>query len=615
MIFPSQEQWMGYNITESAHKFFVLRWQELFNDETFDSWQVRTSSLKTILQEMKLAVDIVGRVHAHHTNIEYLISEAEEIVKRDLILKRSFPFASDYLVLLKKSYEDNVKKQQSLDLPEFLRIVNVITGNLANYSNEAFKAIYTILSNPPPKNFQKDLYSMSLFLGVDLIAEGYSILALKESLEILLAPETSFIERYDKLKDTLNRKVMDYECHFLIKCPKDMRDIGGFDINLKSDRPEEGLSQSEQEFYDWNREGAILAITKTKAKDVFSARYLGEKQIEDLFAVGKLYLKNREASMHDKVLVKPGVAASVIVETDLTGLGYIKDPKMPRKRINEFVAVRQQLSSTDADQLNASLQFHKLATLAPTDESRLVNLWIALESLVQDGGTSIIGRICRYIPKSCSTRYIQRKVTAFAIDSKELWKQSDTSTILPLLTESQKGHLHYRDILRILLDKSPGPLIDGFAGVASQNELLVFRLSKLFDEFSTPENLAATLERNIQGVTWQLRRIYRTRNHITHKGISQNGIRQLIQHLNSYYITAYFNLIYDLYHNPCWTISDAFEHRMMMHEYVIGRLKNYKEKPLSFDMLLNMSLALTETCKDGAWKAKTEKVEAPTLQP
>ncbi len=610
MIFLSNEQWREYGINERAHQFFTLRWKELFDDETFDSWQVRTSSLKTVLQEMKLAAETVGRVHAHHPNIEYLIEEAEAIIKKDPILATSFPFASDYLIALKHSYESKVKNQEKLDLASFLRTLSVMRGNLGNYSNQIFDAVHSILAKPPAQ-FKKDLYSLCLYLGTDLISEGYSTLALKDSVNILLTPGTEFIERFIQLKEMFSGKTTEYTCRFLIQWPKDLLEIDGFEINLTEDRPA-GTTSEEREFYAWNTQQAIVAVTKVEAKDLYSARYLAEKQVEDLFAVEKLYQKNKERTLYEKALITPNGDTGKMVSEDLTRLGLGKEPKLTRDRLTTFTKVRSKLSSNDAEQLDASLQFHKLALHAPTDESRLVNLWIALESLVQDGGSSIIGRICKYIPKSCATGYTERKVKAFAIDAKKLWASSETDELLEQLkqagngnTESKRGYIDSRDMLRIILDGPYGPLIDRFAALAAKNQLLIYRLSSLVDEFSTPEKLASVLDSNINGVIWQLRRIYRTRNHITHKGISLNGIRQLIQHLNSYYIAAYFNLIHDLEHNPEWSIADAFEHRVNMYDYVVSRLKNYEQGPLSFEMLMDMSLALTDPCKKGAWKPTT----------
>ncbi len=40
MIFPTNEEWTLWEINEEHHKFFLLRWQEIFDENTFDSWQV-----------------------------------------------------------------------------------------------------------------------------------------------------------------------------------------------------------------------------------------------------------------------------------------------------------------------------------------------------------------------------------------------------------------------------------------------------------------------------------------------------------------------------------------------------------------------------------------------
>jgi hypothetical protein len=607
MFFPTDDEWHKYEITNAAHKFFVLRWQELFDEETFDSWQVRTSNLNTILSEINSTVDVVKRVHSHHVNIEYLLNEAAEIIKKDITLKTLFPFAADYLDKLKESYNSHVKNQNNINLAEFQRLINVMIGNLSTYQDKLFRQTHTILAKPPD-TFKKDLYTLALNLGVELISQGYSVLALRDSLEIILKPGLTFIKRFEKLHHEFNCKEKEFECYFMVKWPKELLDIDGFEVKLTAGRPAGEISKEEQEFYAQNKEG-IIAIIKVHAKDVYSAKHLGEKILEDLFAVSKLYQKNKETSLYDYTIVIAKGKSPALVGADLSRLTYIKDTKVPRERITEFAGVRHSLPRLDRDQLNASLQFHKLAMLAPTDESRLVNLWIALESLIQDGGTNIIDRICKYVPKSCATGYIHRKVLGFTIDVKELWRHSKTDTLLPKLEESTKGRIHFRDVLRILLDKQEGELIGGFAAVAAQNELLIYRLSKLVDEFKTPGDLAKSLERNVSGVTWQLRRIYRTRNHITHQGISPKGTRQLIQHLNSYYIITYYNLIYDLGNNKDWSIADALQHRLSMYDYFISRLKEYSQNPICFDALINASILLNDSGKEGAWKWLNEPLE------
>lgn len=600
MIFPTEEEWVAYGITEPAHKFFFLRWQELFDEETFDSWQVRTSSVKTILAEMKACVEVVERVHAHHVNIEHLLEEITELAKKDLVIKRLFPFVPDHITRLKTSYISDVKNQSSLDLPQFKRLINVTLGNLTAYQERLFSSIHDILTTLPGQ-YKIDLYSLALHLGVELVANGYSVLALRESSSILTTPGTTFIKRFEKLHKEFSGKTHDFECFFLVKCPRELIGIEGFGVSLTRERPA-NTTEEEDKFYSQNKEG-IAAIAKVKAKDVYSARHEGEKRIEDMFAASKLYQKNKDTTLYDYCLVKTR-GKYYLIEPDLSRLTYVKDTKTPRARISEFTKVRHSLQPTDVNQLNASLQYHKLATIAPTDESRLVNLWIALESLIQDGGSNIIERITTFVPKTSATGYIGRKIRAFTIDMKDFWQTSKTDALLPSLLNSTQGKIHYKDTLKIIVDKKDGPLISQFATIAAQNELLIYRLSKFVDDFMSPSATADTLERNVSGMTWQLRRIYRTRNFVTHKGSAPSGTRQLIQHLNSYYITTYYNLIFDLLNNPTWRITDALEHRVSMYDYFIDRLRKQDEEPpkrISCDMLLNMSVALHNIPEKGAW--------------
>ena len=59
MFFPKQETRDEWEIKEDLHKFFFLRWQEIFDETTFDSWQVRPCNLTSLLDELLIAIDVV----------------------------------------------------------------------------------------------------------------------------------------------------------------------------------------------------------------------------------------------------------------------------------------------------------------------------------------------------------------------------------------------------------------------------------------------------------------------------------------------------------------------------------------------------------------------------
>jgi len=64
--------------------------------------------------------------------------------------------------------------------------------------------------------------------------------------------------------------------------------------------------------------------------------------------------------------------------------------------------------------------------------------------------------------------------------------------------------------------------------------------------FKSPQDLAGSIKLHNKNIEWQLCRIYRARNHIMHQGSHLFGLRQLIQHLHTYYATTIHVLIHDL---------------------------------------------------------------------
>jgi len=91
MIFPNIETWGKWGISEDHHKFILLRWEEIFSEDTYDSWQVRTGNLQSILVEMLDAVTATASFHPFHRNIKHLIKEAKHLEKSDPIIPKHFP--------------------------------------------------------------------------------------------------------------------------------------------------------------------------------------------------------------------------------------------------------------------------------------------------------------------------------------------------------------------------------------------------------------------------------------------------------------------------------------------------------------------------------------------
>ncbi|MCP4050481.1 MAG: hypothetical protein GY730_07230 [bacterium] len=604
MIFPKQETWDEWEIKEELHKFFFLRWQEIFDETTFDSWQIRSCNLTSILDELLIAIDVVDRVQSSHQNIQYLIDEAKLIAKDDLFIKEHFSFVGGYLKKLKHEYDSCVKNENKSN-DNFRKLVKVILGNLVGYRKRLENSLLTLIITPPEKNYKSKIYALTMAFGVEIKAQGYSTDVLKESYKILTKKELgSFVERFKKLKDDFSGTENKYNCHFFISWPGKLPNFSENNITFIKKHPDlkpGTLSDEEHEFYKQNSEALIAKIT-VKSLDHYSARMKAERILDSLFAVNTLYTPTKKAVVkHKKTLISSEKDGCKYCITEQHSLKYIRDAKNAERNIEELWEVSKRLPVEESAQLSASLQYHKSALLSLTDQAKLVNLWIAIESLVQKGGTNIIDRITKYIPASVSTGYIYLLTKSIPIDISSFWKKIDNKKFRSKLTKSNKYILHPYDLLQILLDKEDGELISGFLNLISDNPLLVFRIGNLWKgPFSSPKELRKRLERHNNNILWQLRRIYRLRNYVMHNGIIPRQTRQLIHHLHSYYILTIHNLIHDLKVNTNWGISEALEHRYQLYEQLTYKLT--KKKIVDTQGLFRTSSILFRNPKTSAWE-------------
>jgi GTP1/Obg family GTP-binding protein len=104
--------------------------------------------------------------------------------------------------------------------------------------------------------------------------------------------------------------------------------------------------------------------------------------------------------------------------------------------------------------------------------------------------------------------------------------------------------------------------------------------------YREPTVMKERLASHKQKLDWQLRRIYRARNYVMHRGRSVQGMRQLIQHLHTYYIMLIHTIIHDLKYRPLWGIEEACESRKNLYANALVRLKDHKNSPIAIEDIL-----------------------------
>jgi hypothetical protein len=222
-------------------------------------------------------------------------------------------------------------------------------------------------------------------------------------------------------------------------------------------------------------------------------------------------------------------------------------------------ATSTKLNEISKAHLGRSLRYLRLARESISLEQKILNLWIALESLFSEGDSSIIANITSFVPQFYAVTGIARRVIYIRnllvkndVEISPLAKQVISTTALKFNEETTPN-----EIFSILRDENAATELFGTLG---ELEHLKFRFKKVSEEVKDQKTILARIGQSEKDVSRQLRRIYFVRNKITHTGHYENIRPQLITHLLDYLVVSYL------------AISDSATAAKAGHTYSIGEL-------------------------------------------
>jgi hypothetical protein len=604
MLYPSSADWQSWGITAEHHKLFVLVWAELFGEDTPDTWQTRTSNIRTILAELLEVLTVSEHHDRYRHNIPSLLAEALQIVGQDPIALSEFPFIRPYLetVSKKQSAKANDASTDTApahavasnkDIAALRHQVQVMLGHLTTYRAKLVASLRRLLEAGASKENDR-LSKLTLALATDLASIGHSTLHLRESLSVVLDPsEPIFAKRFDRLIRCCQGEPSEYLCRFAVSWPKAIATGQAFgSVELTIGRPLGPLSVAEATFYGQSTPDDVFADVRVDAMDPISARTAGEAKLSRAFAILNLYqILTRVDIKGHFALVTPAGSAPALQSSDESRRAYLRNMSDVPNRVGTLIRLTTRLQPEDTDQLLSALQYHRLA-LSAADDGRLVNLWIALESLTRRGpSSSIIDNVCRFVAPSLAVNNLHKLVLALAIYLAPLTKRAPKKDVDAIFFQPPRFRKH--ELLKILLEEKSGPRITALIELVKDHPLLRYRIFRLWDEvFRSPRKVADNIEHHRRDVEWQLRRIYRERNNVMHRGRSTHAARHLLQHLHVYLVFTINNLVHDLRLNPTWTLPDALEHRRLLCDHFVTALRGDSAYGIRQAALLDPALIL-----------------------
>ncbi|MEW8291524.1 MAG: hypothetical protein AB2672_13430 [Candidatus Thiodiazotropha endolucinida] len=293
-------------------------------------------------------------------------------------------------------------------------------------------------------------------------------------------------------------------------------DISGFNFSLR-----------QNEVY--------LIVSGISAKDRYVAHKMAESTLELLGTLYTLFHhKEKLKFLEECIIIDETTGEAHGSKSHLNNMHKCVDliPTKASSKLNAFIADFS-LESLSFKKFTRSAELHSLALASDSSENQMINLWIALESIIpaksDSANKSSIVHIIDSITPFLGLVYIDRLVGRFA---KDLINWNRRAVFQKL--NGIKGKGLAQKLVKLLALPEYKASRDALSTELGSFHLLADRYEYFSEVFSSPRNVAKMLDNHNKRVAWQIRRIYRARNLIVHSGKTPSYTNILIENAHDY---------------------------------------------------------------------------------
>jgi len=374
-----------------------------------------------------------------------------------------------------------------------------------------------------------------------------------------------------------------YRCSAVTNWPKFTLDCGFESLDIRLHKSGSDFTTDiEQEFFEKHHDKqSLIASQEISARDAFTAKNKFIRSLSKAFSIISFYqsklehqIKGQEVSV---VNLKNQVGDSRVVSVRSEQFLHMRKASKIRDRIRRVAKIRKIQYSRHFDtarRLETAFEYHRLSLNSLSDEIKLVNLWISLETLISDDKQAAIGSVTNYLSSVVASSYIYSSVKSLGNKIKH---DSVYGDLLKhdFMKRSDNKQIDTVELLKILVDKDDGDMVGSFKNLKWNNATIMQRVDYLREYvLKEPKLFKRKLLHERERVYWQLLRIYRERNNIAHRGKTSKIIHGLLDNLMAYHNAALRSIIRDLEHNSEWNIDHAIEYRKSVFKSFLETLKD-----------------------------------------
>ncbi|ENX02519.1 hypothetical protein F899_01046 [Acinetobacter sp. CIP 101934] len=392
----------------------------------------------------------------------------------------------------------------------------------------------------PKRIYDKiDIYT-GMYISL-LIDKGFSYTYLYHRLEYLTKISNykkglKFEEQFDVVFNKLSFEKLEYDVYFRVNKINGIsyvrKEFDKEDIKIISDIDSNILRR----FPTVNDEVKKYYIKiKITASDYLAAVFLAKKILDknlDLL----LYSHKVEMDIDDICVVYNQskiikVIKDVDVKKQLKKM-YVEESLYSSKNdVYHFSNVIDKLEPLERRQINQSFRYMRLTRRTLSNEQKIINLWISLESLFHwKDGAKILTILSNYVPKFYSHLSLSSRlnlalkfIKSIPVDIEGLDKDIDQKKMVHIFLNNEDLSIRiYENI---------------------NDELKKYRFRQIYETFKNIKSISSQLKKTEQDVEKQIRRIYFLRNKITHTGFYSDINPILSIHLMDY-IQMCYSIIY-----------------------------------------------------------------------
>lgn len=512
--------------------FFAQRFYEMLFDYTIDTFKPSALNTPLLCQELLVTIQHVKKDNIDKNNISAILEELRWSFSKDIVAKK----------ILDGRSEQYLDELDINNLKEFGLKIELLYNKL-NPKKYIKESIHILSETIKINGSKKEIESILRNLLTSLINYGYHQTHLYFVVKNFFFSEVSInsVNQIDEFFELIDLKPKEYEITLfgspLFEVAKESCE--GFGIFILNNIDLKDFWGKSLEFLKTKREKQFyIKVINVNALDAYSAKDNAESRINKVANLLAFYHHKRKMRWSDKSVVSyknvEDKTTSHLISPSTPPIlkGNDNKSELANEKLKLILSKLMVLKSDSFAKFNTVVDLHGIALTNKDIENQLLNLWIAIETLIpsEDKKTKI-SSILKFLIPFLEYNYVSKIVESI---KKSLIRWNKDIFESEMIKIDSQNPLDTETFIKFLCCKEYEPNRVELYKLLGREELLRYRVFTYSKKLNSSKNIKKIISLHRQKAYWHVRRIYRARNLIVHSGKNPGSIETLVENLHNY---------------------------------------------------------------------------------